>query len=712
MHMGEESSKKEEKIKANKLINEKSPYLKRLAYSRVYWYPWSREAFDAAKKEDKPVFISIGYNSCYWCHVMESENFDSDDVAELLNKHFICIKVDREELPEVDNFYMACAQVAARISGWPLNVFATPEKKPFHFEAYLPKENIHGKLGFRDLIIMIARAWKENRENIEKRADEVFEAGKKVLSGKISKDMAIKSEIDDEIIKSAYEQLILNFDYAYGGFFVAAPKFPTPHYILFLLRIWSHNRDNRAIEACKIILDRLRLGGIFDQLGYGFHRYTVDREWKLPHFEKMLYDQAMLLTAYSEAYLATREEKYRKTAWEIVEFVLRELRGEEKAFYSSISALSDGGEGNYYFWKAEDIDNALSREEAELAKKIFSISYEGNFEDPIEKRTVGKNVLYLQKELSELAKELGISEKRLAEKYESIREKLFKARKKRSQPEIDYKILADWNSLMIASLSTAYRIFGNEDYLKAAEEACDFIVKNMMKNNELYHSYAQGELKVKGYLDDYAIFIYALIELYQSTFDLKYLELAVNLCNRMIELFYDASEHGFFFTRKNEEEIAGQKISYDATYPCGNSFATYDLILLSRITGNFDYSEKAMQTFKAFGKEMNRIPYAHSFLINAYAFARNASEIIIAGKKSDENVRKALALINKEYLPYKVVVIIDENEREKISKLIPFAEKFKMMGNKATFYVCKNHSCKAPTNELKKLAEILRIGRQ
>ena len=695
--------------KANKLINEKSPYLRRLAYSKIFWYPWSREAFEIAGKEDKPVFISIGYNSCYWCHVMEKENFESEDVAELLNKNFICIKVDREELPEVDNFYMACAQIAARISGWPLNVFATPEKKPFHFETYLPKENLYGKLGFRDLVKRIAEVWKENRENIEKRAEEVFEAGKSVLSGKISEGMVIKSEVDDEIIKSAYEQLILNFDYSYGGFFIAAPKFPTPHYILFLLRTWSYTKDERAIEACRIILDKLRLGGIFDQLGYGFHRYSVDREWKLPHFEKMLYDQAMLLIAYSEAYLATKEEKYKRVAEQIIEFVFREMRSREKAFYSSISAISDGEEGSYYFWTEEEICNALSREEAELAKKIFSISYEGNFVDPLEKRTVGKNVLYLKKELPELAKELGISEGELAGKYESIRKKLIREREKRSYPELDYKILADWNSLMIASLAIAYRASGDNAYLKAAEEACSFIIKNMIKDNELYHSYALGELKSKGYLDDYAFFVYALIELYHSTFDLKYLELALKLCERMLKLFYDDEEHGFFFTRKNEEEIARQKITYDSSYPCGNSFAIYDLVLLSRITGNMSYNEKAMQSFKAAGKEMNRIPYAHSFLINAYASARYGSEIIIAGEKEDESIKKALELLNKAYLPYKVVVLIDENEREKISKLIPIAENFKMLNSKATFYVCKNHACRAPINELKELAELLGI---
>jgi len=679
--------------KPNRLINEKSPYLLQHAYNSVDWYPWSSEAFETAKAQDKPVFVSIGYSACHWCHVMEQECFADEEVAKLMNASFVCVKVDREERPDLDSTYMAVCHAMGRNCGWPLNIIMTPEKKPFFAASYIPKNSRFGLVGMIDLIPQINAIWRTRRSELET-VGETIQQRIAALEQRTP-----EKELDVEELHNAYEQLALNFDVENGGF-GNAPKFPTPHNLLFLLRYWNRTKEKPALEMVEKTLRAMRLGGIFDQLGFGFHRYSTDAEWRVPHFEKMLYDQALLAMAYTEAYQATGDGKFKVTTKEILEYVLRDLTSPEGGFYSAEDADSEGEEGKFYLWTESEIRSTFPPEEADLAINLFGINATGNYYEPNRRRN-GKNILYLAKPLEKVASEANLTLDELILRLGKIRNLLFEERQKRVHPAKDDKILTDWNGLMIAALAKANQVFGEQRYLQAAVKAANFVLKQMSTGNgRLYHRYAKGEKAIDGFLDDYAFLTWGLIEIYEAGFEDKYLQTAIELTNTTVAQFWDEKNGGFHFTAETAEHVLNRrKEVYDGAMPSGNSVALLNLLRLSRLSDNAVFEEIASKTIKAFSGEVRNAPTAHTFLLLAADFAIDpAYNVILVSDTGEDNIRNMLKVLRENYLPNMVVSLKKPSEA---------GLDYKKIDGKATAYVCQNQVCMPPTNEVEKLLQLL-----
>ncbi|MFH1624202.1 MAG: thioredoxin domain-containing protein, partial [Pseudomonadota bacterium] len=538
----------------NRLISEKSPYLLQHAYNPVDWYPWREETFEKAEREGKPIFLSIGYSTCHWCHVMEKESFEDPEVARLMNETFVCIKVDREERPDIDSVYMTACQMMTGSGGWPLTIIMTPGKKPFFAATYIPKESRFGRKGMKALIPNIKKVW-------ESRKGEVIGSAEKVSKEleKISHD-APGEGLGEAMLTMAYGHLSRIFDERYAGF-GSAPKFPMPHNVMFLLRYWKRSGDERALMTAEKTLDAMRRGGIYDHVGFGFHRYSTDAGWLLPHFEKMLYDQASLAMAYTEAYQAIdKKREYKKTAREIFTYVLREMTDPGGGFYSAQDADSEGEEGRFYLWSQEEIRHILSTEEAELVEKVFNIEEKGNFLEEATGKEAGQNILHLRKSLPEIASDLKITLETLEEGIEGARKKLFGERKKRVHPHKDDKILTDWNGMMIAALAKGAQVFGETTYEEAARRSAHFILDRMFDGQgRLYHRYRDGEAAIPAFLDDYAFLIWGLIELYEATFESVYLERALDFNALLLEHFWDRDSGGFYFVADDAPRILVRK---------------------------------------------------------------------------------------------------------------------------------------------------------
>jgi hypothetical protein len=685
--------KSEGEKKPNRLIREKSPYLLQHAYNPVDWYPWSDEAFDKAKAQDKPVFVSIGYSSCHWCHVMEKECFDDEEVAKLMNQTFVCMKVDREERPDLDSAYMTVCQVMGRSCGWPLNIIMTPDKSPFFAASYIPKHSRFGITGMIELVPQINKVWRTRRSELEAIGEDIkhsIEALEKRVP---------ESELGEDELRDAYEKLLLKFDAENGGF-GHAPKFPTPHNLLFLLRYWNRTREKTALEMVEKTLRSMRLGGIFDQVGFGFHRYSADAQWLVPHFEKMLYDQALLAMAYTEAYQATGASKFKVTAKEVLEYVLRDLASPEGGFYSAEDADSEGEEGKFYLWTEPEVRKILSLD-ADLAVTLFGVKIEGNYDESPTRRRNGKNILHLAKPLEQVAAESNLTLDELILKLGKIRKVLFETRKKRIHPEKDDKILADWNGLMIAALARASRVFGEQKYLQAAVKASNFVLEKMKaETGTLYHRYAQGEKAIGGFLGDYAFLIWGLIEIYEACFENKYLQTALELTKPMIARFWDEKDGGFYFTAESAEQgIHRRKEAYDGALPSGNSVALLNLLRLARLSGDSVYEEKASRTSKAFSGEVKNSPTAHTFMLLGVDFAVGpAYNVILVGDPHEDNMRNMLEVLRENYLP-NVVVSLREAGKAGLG--------YEKIDGKATAYVCCGQTCMPPTNKSKKMLKLL-----
>ncbi|MGZ4857554.1 MAG: thioredoxin domain-containing protein, partial [Methanobacteriaceae archaeon] len=535
------SPKKEKSDYYNHLKNEKSPYLQQHLHNPVDWYPWDNEAFLKAKTEDKPIFLSIGYSTCHWCHVMARESFQDQEIARLLNEVFVSVKVDREERPDIDSVYMAVCQMMTGSGGWPLTILLTPDLNPFFAGTYFPKEG-HGRgVGLKDLILNVKDLWQERRSEVINSAKDMVTALEKTSKTKPGDDLG------DEILHKAYDELGKNFDQEYAGF-GGFQKFPTPHHIFFLLRYWKRTGTKYALEMVEKTLIALQQGGIYDQIGYGFHRYSVDPQWLVPHFEKMLYDQALLAIAYTEVYQATGKNIYRETAEQTLEYLLRDMQSPEGGFYSAEDADSEGVEGKFYLWKREEILKVLGDEEGELFCQVYQVKEKGNFAEEATGRNTGQNILHLKGSLEESAGELGIETRELKRKLERSRDKLFQWREKRLRPQRDDKVLADWNGLVIAALSYAGLVYQQANYVGKATEAADFVLSHMCHHKRLWHRWRDGEPAVDGNLDDYAYLIWGLLELYQSTFKAEYLESALKLNQTLMDHVWDVKDGGFFFT--------------------------------------------------------------------------------------------------------------------------------------------------------------------
>lgn len=640
---------------SNRLKNETSPYLIQHAENPVDWYPWCKEAFEKAKSEDKPIFLSIGYSTCHWCHVMAHESFEDEKTAKILNKHFISIKVDREERPDIDSVYMSVCQAFTGSGGWPMSIFMTWDKKPFFAGTYFPPYSHYGMPGFSDLINAIANQWNNNRPELLNSADEIITH----LKNKESNNRNLN---DINLIESAVRIFSESFDSVYGGF-GSAPKFPTPHNLLFLTLYAKQNDNSDILQMVEKTLVQMRKGGIFDHIGYGFSRYSTDKYFLAPHFEKMLYDNALLIIAYSAAYDITKNNFYLHTAEKTAEYVLREMISPDGGFYSAQDADSEGVEGKFYTFTLSEILDILGSEKGKRFAQIFDITANGNFE--------GVNIPNLLKSND------------LNNDFSNEIQTLYDYRKKRTELHLDDKILISWNSLMIAALSVLYRASHNEKYIQAAQNAQDFIEKNLCNDKQLYTSYRDGKKSNKAFLDDYAFYTAALIEMYNSTLDNMYLDKAQQLCDETVKQFSDGENKGYYLSKsENSELFMNPKETYDGALPSGNSVMAYNLVRLYQLTEKDKYQNLAENQIEFLSAQAQGYPAGHSMFLLANLIYDDPPEHITVVLKDETDLKKI-----KDHIPFFVnISVVFESKN------------YPLLNNRTTCYVCKNHSCLPPSN--------------
>lgn len=649
----------------NRLINEKSPYLLQHAHNPVDWYPWSDEAFDKAKKEDKPIFLSIGYSTCHWCHVMERESFEDGEVAALLNENYVSVKVDREERPDIDTIYMSVCQAMTGHGGWPLTVIMTPEKKPFFAGTYFPKESKRGMPGLIDVLQQVTELWATERNKVLESGNQVTKALQDHVYTHLS------GTVTEDTLDRAFECFERSFDPQYGGF-GRAPKFPTPHNLSFLLRYWKLTGRGEALEMVEKTLDSMYRGGIYDHIGFGFARYSTDRLWLAPHFEKMLYDNALLAIAYLEAYQATGKEKYAKIARDIFTYVLRDMTSPEGAFYSAEDADSEGVEGKFYLWTPEEVKEVLGENDGEKFCREYDITHNGNLE---------------KKNIPNLIKTGYI------ENQPEILEKLFRHREKRIHPFKDDKVLTAWNGLMIAALALGSRALDEPRYAEAAEKAAGFILKTLKRRDgRLLARFRDGDAAHPGYVDDYAFIIWGLIELHQATFVNDYLVQALELSSDLLRYFWDEEQGGLFqYGSDAENLISRPKELYDGALPSGNSVAALNLLRLARLTGNTSLDEKARDMLQAFGGTVSETPAGYShFLMAAWFDLSPAIDVTITGNPKSGDTQEMIRTANRVFAPGMLLIVKETDSAE------------------PTAQVCKDFACLRPVTGAGELADALR----
>ncbi|MGH4052568.1 MAG: thioredoxin domain-containing protein [Clostridium sp.] len=682
-----------ENRKPNKLINEKSPYLLQHAYNPVNWNPWGEEAFAKAKSEDKPIFLSIGYSTCHWCHVMEKESFEDEEVAAILNKYFVAIKVDREERPDVDSIYMTVCQALTGSGGWPLTIFMTPDKKPFYAGTYFPKESRRGTPGIMDVLSSLGQQWIEERENILQSSEKIV-AHIKSMDTK-SNSVELGEELGVDEIHNAYNSFKNVFDEDYGGF-GKSPKFPSPHNLQFLLRYWKNYNEPYALEMVEKTLEAMYAGGIFDHIGFGFSRYSTDQKWLVPHFEKMLYDNSLLASVYIEAFEATGKTFYKEVAQKIFTYILRDMTSSEGAFYSAEDADSEGIEGKFYLLTTEEVASVLGEKSYKIYCEHYDITNIGNFEGRNIPNLIGKN-------------SRSMVDKDLERELEKMRQKLFDYREKRIHPYKDDKILTSWNGLMIAALAYGGRVFSDSHYIDEAQKAMDFILTNMINDKgRLMARYRDGNVAHLGYLDDYAFTIHALIELYEATFNVKYLSKALELNINMINVFKDEKKGGLFlYGIDGEQLIVRPKDIYDGAMPSGNSVATLNMLRLARLSANSELDKEAYSQFKAFASKVKTIESAHAYFMTALLYSNvTGKDIIIVGEKENNDTKAMIKEINSNYLPFATVVI--NTGEETLNSINPELKAQKALNGIATAYICENYNCKQPISDLGKFKEVIK----
>ncbi len=711
--MSEEKKKKGDHSinnrKPNRLINEKSPYLLQHAYNPVDWWPWCEEAFEKARKEDKPVFLSIGYSTCHWCHVMERESFEDPEVARLMNEAFISIKVDREERPDIDHLYMTAALLVHGHGGWPLTIIMTPDKKPFFVATYIPKESRFGNPGMLDIIPQIQRMWREEREKL-------FEAANSALQRvSLFSSVQVGDSLREEDLHLAFNEFERAFDENKGGF-GRSPKFPSPHNFMFLLRYWKRTGKTRALYMVEKTLIEMRMGGIFDHVGFGFHRYSTDRNWILPHFEKMLYDQALLTMAYVETYLATKKGFYAKTAREILTYVLRDMVSPEGGFYSAEDADSEGVEGKFYVWTERELREILPRDIADIVIKAYNVKKEGNFREEATGQLTGENILYLGEPIDKVANKLKMDPIELLEVLENARKILFEIRETRVHPQKDDKILTDWNGLMIAALAKAGMALQELKYIEAAEKCVHFILTRLRdEHGRLLHRYKDGAAGILGFLDDYQFFIWGLLELYEATFKVEYLETALELNKHALDHFWDKTNGGFFFTADyhGSDVIIRKKELFDGAIPSGNSIAMLNLLRIGRITGNSSMESLAGVIGRVLSQHVRNASMSFAQVFNALDFAMGPShEIVIVASLEDSKAKEIITTIHQEFLPNKVMLLkpVDVTEaKHALERLSPYIKDMDAVDGTTTVYVCQNYTCNLPTTSIEVVLKQLGI---
>jgi uncharacterized protein YyaL (SSP411 family) len=686
----------------NHLKNETSPYLLQHADNPVDWYPWSEEAFEKAHREDKMVFLSIGYSTCHWCHVMEHESFEDEEVAALMNRSFVPIKVDREERPDLDSYFMDIAIMLNGNGGWPLNLVLTPERNPFFAATYIPKTGGMRSTGLIGLLSKLEQIWTTQRERIDESVNSILQA---VEQGQGHKDTfqggspeEEQSKLISTAVNNGFQSLLQAYEPRFGGF-SRAPKFPQPHTILFLLRYGVQKDNEEALSMAEHTLQQMRAGGIYDHLGFGFHRYSTDMEWKVPHFEKMLYDQAMTILAYVEAYRITGKKLYADTVDEIYTYLARDMLSSEGGFYSAVDADSEGVEGKFYLWDYDEFAQLLGEGEKEYID-FFHLYPQGNYTDQVHGHAPGDNILYRDPDDDPPGGNHTL---------ESLRKRLLREREKRVPPHTDDKILTDWNSLVIFALARAGWVLNRTEYVEAAESAWGFLVSKMLhEDSSLFHSYRLGRAAVNGYLDDYAFLIAALLELYRARFKTEYLSQARQLSEYVLEHFEDKDYGGFFFTDKDSQELPVRKKKVmDNAYPAGNSLMLANLLTLFRLTGTVEYREKAENGIRALTPELSQAPAGCSMLLSAIMFyPAGGSEIVIVGE--EEEVDEMIGVLNTSYRPDAVVLVKTPSSQQALTEIAPFTQGYqKVEDGKPSAYVCSGFACQKPVTTSEALRELL-----
>lgn len=665
----------------NRLINETSPYLLQHAHNPVDWYAWGEEAFFKAKSENKLMLISVGYSSCHWCHVMERECFENEDIAAIMNENFVCIKVDREERPDIDRIYMDAVQLMTGSGGWPLNCFTLPDGRPIYGGTYFPPKNWAG------VLMQLSNLFRQNPAKVNEYADELTQ-GVKAMETVVPSNA--NAELDTTVLEKSVQKWKLRFDNEEGGP-QKAPKFPLPNNYLFLMQYAHLTNDSELLQHVYLTLDKMALGGIYDQIGGGFTRYSTDMLWKVPHFEKMLYDNGQLLSLYALAYQKSKNELYKETAYSIAAFIQREMTSHEGAFYAAIDADSEGEEGKYYIWKLDEVKEILG-DDFELAKNYFNFNEEGYWEHG--------NYIPLRKVNDiDFAKEYNIDVQTLKMKVGEIKEKLLAERQKRVYPLLDDKILASWNALMIKGLVDAYKAFNEPKFLEAAKNANNFICENLMDNDVLYHSYKNGKKGAAGFLEDYAFLADALISLFESTADKKYLSKAIELTDYAIQHFYDEQSAMFYFTADNAEQLIARKMeTSDNVTPASNSVMANVLYRLYRITDNNDYFDKSLKMLKAMQEFILGYGSAYSnWMMLQQQILNVKKELVICGNNAKEYYHQ----LQQYYLPDTLIIYAESN-----SDLPLFKERFKE--GKTMMYYCVNNACQMPVETIEEL--LLQMG--
>jgi uncharacterized protein YyaL (SSP411 family) len=670
----------------NRLIHESSPYLRQHAHNPVDWYPWGPEALARARTLDRPIFLSIGYSACHWCHVMEHESFEDPAIAHLLNEHFVSIKVDREERPDLDQIYMTAVQMLTGRGGWPMSMFLTPDLQPFFGGTYYPPADRHGLPSFRRVLQGLIEAWQNRRGDVQHSASQI--------TAHLQEAVHLQpgdGELGPELLRQAIQGLARAFDPTYGGF-GSAPKFPHPMDLRLLLRAGQRVGDANALHMVRLTLDRMAMGGLYDHLGGGFHRYSTDARWLVPHFEKMLYDNALLSVAYLEGYQATGNPLYRAVVEETLAYVLREMTSPEGPFYSTQDADSEGVEGKFYIWSAAEVETVLGKDRAEKLAYVYDVTPDGNWE--------GHNILHRAKSDEQDARLLNVPEAELRRLLDEGKRQLFEVRSRRVWPGRDEKVLTSWNGLMIAAFAQAAQVFDRPEYAATAARAADFLLTRMRTaNGRLLRTYSVGSpAKLNGYLEDYAFVVDALVSLYEATFAPRWLEAALDLAELMIEQFWDQAEAGFFYTgRDHETLIARTKDPHDSSIPSGNSMAVMALLRLAKLTGRMDLMEKAAATLRLFRGLMTAMPMAAGQMLMALDFYLGpVQEFAVVGDLAGEETRRVLRAVRTGFRPNKVVALRPSAEpAEELEELLPLLAGKTGQGA-VTTYVCENFTCQAP----------------
>ena len=717
----------------NRLMREKSPYLLQHAHNPVDWYPWGEEAFEKARREGKPIFLSVGYSTCHWCHVMEHESFENEAIAKIMNEHFVSIKVDREERPDIDRVYMTYVQATTGGGGWPMSVWLTPDLKPFVGGTYYPPEDRWGRPGFKNVLLQIAAAWRKYRENIVASANDV--------TRQLQQSTMLRAEAgvapQKALLDTGYRQIKASYEPLYGGF-GGAPKFPRPVSLNFMLRYYARTLrpssplrteatagqagqagTQDALDMSLFTLRKMADGGMHDHIGGGFHRYSVDNEWHVPHFEKMLYDQAQLVCSYLEAYQLTREAFYADVARDILEYVLRDMTGEDGQFHSAEDADSPvpsnpaaHAEGAFYVWEQQEITAALGRETAEIFGYHYGVEANGNAPSDPQNEFRGKNILIVRHTLAETGKTFGKSSDDIGKFLADARLKLREIRARRPRPHLDDKTLTAWNGLMISALARATQVLDEPRYLAAARKATVFIESRLSDKNsgKLLRRHRAGETAIDGFVDDYAYFIQGLIDLYEASFDVKWLMWAIELQAKQDALFWDKDGGAYFSTAGNDPSILlRMKEDYDGAEPSPNSVAALNLLRLSQMTDNKTFRDRAETIFSVMGSRMKSAPSAMPQMLVAFEFQLDKPrQIIIAGRAEAPDTRAMLREVHSRFMPNKIVLLADGGiGQQTLASQLDFIQSVKMIDGKATAYICENYVCRLPTSDMATMAGIL-----